>query len=340
MEKTIEKENTAENKTTAKLAVEIKNVVKNFGNVKVIKDVSLSINEGEIYGIIGHSGAGKSTLLRCINGLESYNGGSVNVMGKEVSTLKDSELRVFRKELGMIFQNFNLLQRKNVFDNVALPLEVWGYDKNAIKEKVLKLLKLVGLEDKKSRKPSELSGGQKQRVAIARALALDPKILLCDEATSALDPKTTKDILQLLLRINKELGLTIIIVTHQMEVIKEVCERVALLDGGEICAEGRAEDLFLKPGKSLKKFLGEEEEENLPDTGINIKLYFPSNSSENALITRMSRELGIDFSIVWGKLEKFRDQVLGGLVINIDEKDKDKVLKYLEDKDILLEVLE
>ncbi len=340
IEKTIEKENTAENKTTAKLAVEIKNVVKNFGNVKVIKDVSLSINEGEIYGIIGHSGAGKSTLLRCINGLESYNGGSVNVMGKEVSTLKDSELRVFRKELGMIFQNFNLLQRKNVFDNVALPLEVWGYDKNAIKEKVLKLLKLVGLEDKKSRKPSELSGGQKQRVAIARALALDPKILLCDEATSALDPKTTKDILQLLLRINKELGLTIIIVTHQMEVIKEVCERVALLDGGEICAEGRAEDLFLKPGKSLKKFLGEEEEENLPDTGINIKLYFPSNSSENALITRMSRELGIDFSIVWGKLEKFRDQVLGGLVINIDEKDKDKVLKYLEDKDILLEVLE
>ena len=321
-------------------AVEIKNVIKNFGNVQVIKDVSFTINQGEIYGIIGHSGAGKSTLLRCINGLESYNGGSINVMGKEVSSLKDRELREFRKELGMIFQNFNLLQRKNVFDNVALPLEVWGYDKNTIKEKVLKLLKLVGLEDKKLRKPSELSGGQKQRVAIARALALDPKILLCDEATSALDPKTTKDILQLLLKINKELGITIIIVTHQMEVIKEVCERVALRDGGEIQAEGKAEDLFLKPGKSLKKFLGEEDEENLPDTGINIKLYFPSNSSENAIITKMSRELDIDFSIVWGKLEKFRDQVLGGLVINIDEKDKDKVLKYLENKDILLEVLE
>lgn len=321
-------------------AVEIKNVIKNFGNVQVIKDVSFTINQGEIYGIIGHSGAGKSTLLRCINGLESYNGGSINVMGKEVSSLKDRELREFRKELGMIFQNFNLLQRKNVFDNVALPLEVWGYDKNTIREKVLELLKLVGLEDKKLRKPSQLSGGQKQRVAIARALALDPKILLCDEATSALDPKTTKDILQLLLKINKELGITIIIVTHQMEVIKEVCERVALLDGGEIQAEGKAEDLFLKPGKSLKKFLGEEDEENLPDTGINIKLYFPSNSSENAIITKMSRELDIDFSIVWGKLEKFRDQVLGGLVINIDEKDKDKVLKYLENKDILLEVLE
>ncbi len=320
-------------------AVEIKNVVKSFGNVQVIKDVSFTINQGEIYGIIGHSGAGKSTLLRCINGLESYNGGSVNVMGKEVSALNDRELRVFRKELGMIFQNFNLLQRKNVFDNVALPLEVWGYDKNTIKEKVSELIKLVGLEDKILRKPSQLSGGQKQRVAIARALALDPKILLCDEATSALDPKTTKDILQLLLKINKELGITIIIVTHQMEVIKEVCERVALLDGGEIKAEGKAEDLFLKPGKSLKKFLGEEDEENLPDTGINIKLYFPSNSSENALITRMSRELEIDFSIVWGKLEKFRDQVLGGLVININEEDKEKVLKYLEDKDILLEVL-
>lgn len=323
----------------AEAAVEIKNVVKSFGNVQVIKDVSFTINQGEIYGIIGHSGAGKSTLLRCINGLESYNGGSVNVMGKEVSALNDRELRVFRKELGMIFQNFNLLQRKNVFDNVALPLEVWGYDKNTIKEKVSELLKLVGLEDKMLRKPSQLSGGQKQRVAIARALALDPKILLCDEATSALDPKTTKDILQLLLKINKELGITIIIVTHQMEVIKEVCERVALLDGGEIKAEGKAEDLFLKPGKSLKKFLGEEDEENLPDTGINIKLYFPSNSSENALITRMSRELEIDFSIVWGKLEKFRDQVLGGLVININEEDKEKVLKYLEDKDILLEVL-
>jgi len=320
-------------------AVEIKNVVKSFGNVQVIKDVSFTINQGEIYGIIGHSGAGKSTLLRCINGLESYNGGSVNVMGKEVSALNDRELRVFRKELGMIFQNFNLLQRKNVFDNVALPLEVWGYDKNTIKEKVSELIKLVGLEDKILRKPSQLSGGQKQRVAIARALALDPKILLCDEATSALDPKTTKDILQLLLKINKELGITIIIVTHQMEVIKEVCERVALLDGGEIKAEGKAEDLFLKPGKSLKKFLGEEDEENLPDTGINIKLYFPSNSSENALITRMAREANVDFSIVWGKLEKFRENVLGSLVINIEEKDKETIFNYLKSKNIEWEVI-
>jgi len=320
--------------------IEIKNVVKSFGETQVIKDVSISIKQGEIYGIIGHSGAGKSTLLRCINGLESYNGGSINVMGKEVSSLKGTGLREFRKDLGMIFQSFNLMKRKNVFDNIALPLEVWGYSKSEIKDKVLELLKLVGLEDKRLSKPSELSGGQKQRVAIARALALDPKILLCDEATSALDPKITKDILSLLSKINKELGITIVIVTHQMEVIKEVCEKVALLDGGEIKAEGKAEALFLKPGVSLKKFLGEEDDETLPESGVNIKLFFPSNSSENSLITKMARELEIDFSIVWGKLEKFRDEVLGGLVINIREEDKDKVIRYLENKNILLEVLE
>ena len=318
--------------------IEIKNVIKSFGDTQVLKDISISIKEGEIYGIIGHSGAGKSTLLRCINGLESYNGGSVNVMGLEVSSLKSIELRKFRKNLGMIFQNFNLLQRKNVFDNIALPLEVWGYDKSKINERVLELLKLVGLEDKKLSKPSELSGGQKQRVAIAGALALEPKILLCDEATSALDPKITKDILALLSKINKELGITIVMVTHQMEVIKEVCEKVALIDDGEIRAEGRAEDLFLKPGESLKKFLGEGDD-ILPDEGVNIKIFFPSNSSENSLITKMARELDVDFSIVWGKLEKFREAILGGLVINISEEDKDRVIKYLEDKNILLEVL-
>lgn len=320
--------------------IEIKNVIKSFGETQVIKNVSISIKEGEIYGIIGHSGAGKSTLLRCINGLESYNGGSINVMGKEVSSLTGVSLREFRKDLGMIFQNFNLMQRKNVFDNIALPLEVWGYNKNEIKHKVLDLLKLVGLEDKRLSKPSELSGGQKQRVAIARALSLNPKILLCDEATSALDPKITKDILALLSKINKELGITIVIVTHQMEVIKDVCEKVALLDGGEIKAEGKSEDLFLKPGKSLRKFLGDEDDGILPDDGVNIKLFFPSNSSENSLITKMARDLEVDFSIVWGKLEKFREEVLGGLVINIREEDKDKVIRYLKGKDILLEVLE
>lgn len=319
--------------------IEINNLTKSFGEIQVIKNVSIKIQKGEIYGIIGHSGAGKSTLLRCINGLEAYEDGSLTVMGREVKSLKGLELREFRKDLGMIFQSFNLLNRKTVFENIALPLEVWGYEKARIKSRVNELLNLVGLSEKANVKPSSLSGGQKQRVAIARALALEPKILLCDEATSALDPKITKDILALLSKINKELGITIVIVTHQMEVVKEVCEKVALIEGGILKAQGKSEDLFLNPGVSLKKFLGEQDDELLPTTGINIKLFFPSTSSENALITKMAREINVDFSIVWGKLEKFREDVLGSLVINIEQEDKEKVIKYLQDKNIILEVI-
>ena len=319
--------------------IKLTSVKKNFGHVEVLKDISIEINEGEIYGLIGHSGAGKSTLLRCINGLESYDDGSVNVMGKEIKNLNKNELRAFRKDLGMIFQNFNLLNRKTVYKNIALPLEVWNYDKDKIKDRVLELLKLVDLEDKVNSKPGQLSGGQKQRVAIARALALNPKILLCDEPTSALDPKTTKDILALLNKINKELGITIVVVTHQMEVVKEICEKVALLEDGILVAKGAVEEVFLKPGISIKKFLGEEENDTLPTSGVNIRILFPSKCSESAIITRMARELEIDFSIVGGKLEKFREDVLGSLVINIDKSQKDMVLSYLEDKDIILEVL-
>lgn len=319
--------------------IKMQNVKKNFGKTEVLKDISLNINEGEIYGLIGHSGAGKSTLLRCINALEDYNDGSLEVMGKEVKDLSEKGKRELRKELGMIFQGFNLLNRKNVFQNVSLPLEVWGYDKAFINKRVNELLEIVGLSEKAKSKPSELSGGQKQRVAIARALALEPKILLCDEATSALDPKTTKDILSLLDDINKKLGITIVVVTHQMEVVKQVCQRVALLQGGILVAEGRAEEVFLRPEVSLKKFLGEVDDDTLPTEGINIKLFFPSDSSENALITKMARELNIDFSIVGGNLEKFRDKVLGTLTINIDEKDRKEVMKYLSAKDIILEVL-
>ena len=319
--------------------IKMQNVKKCFGNIEVLSDISLNINEGEIYGLIGHSGAGKSTLLRCINALEDYNDGSVVVMGREVKNLSEKEKREFRKDLGMIFQGFNLLNRKNVFQNVALPLEVWGYDKAYISKRVNELLEIVGLLEKAKSKPSELSGGQKQRVAIARALALEPKILLCDEATSALDPKTTKDILALLDDINKKLGITIVVVTHQREVVKQICKRVALLQGGTLVAEGNAEEVFLRPEVSLKKFLGEVEDDTLPNEGVNIKLFFPSDTSENALITKMARELNIDFSIVGGKLEKFRDKVLGTLTINIDEKDREEVMKYLSSKDIILEVL-
>jgi len=319
--------------------INIKNLSKSFGETEVLKDISISINKGEIYGIIGHSGAGKSTLLRCINRLESYDAGIVEVMGMNVSELNEEELREFRKDLGMIFQNFNLLKRKTVYENIALPLEVWGYSKVKIDNRVKELLKLVGLQDKINNKPAALSGGEKQRVAIARALALEPKILLCDEATSALDPKITKDILALLLKINRELGITIVMVTHQMEVIKDICERVALIDDGRIEVEGKSEELFLKPGLSLQKFLGGNEDETLPKEGINIKLFFPADSSENTLITKMARETNVDFSIAWGKLEKFRENVLGSLVINIEEKDEKIIFDYLRNKNIEWEVI-
>ncbi|GAA0859400.1 MULTISPECIES: methionine ABC transporter ATP-binding protein [Clostridium] len=319
--------------------IKVKNLKKKFGEIEVLKDISLEVKKGEIYGIIGHSGAGKSTLLRCLNGLESYDTGSILIKDKEIKDLNKLEIRELRKDIGMIFQNFNLLERKNVYENIALPLELWGYKKEQVKERVLELLKLVDLENKIKSMPSELSGGQKQRVAIARALALKPSILFCDEATSALDPKTTKDILSLILKINKEIGITIVMVTHQMEVVKEVCEKITLLEGGKIKAQGKAEELFLKPGVSLKKFLGENDIDLLPESGINIKIFFPKDSSENALITKMARDTNIDFSIVWGKLERFRESVLGNLVININDEDKDIIFNYLKEKNVQWEVL-
>lgn len=317
--------------------IQIKGVGKRFGSIKVLKDISLDIKKGEIFGIIGRSGAGKSTLLRCLNGLEGYNEGTITVMGKEIKNLNQIELRKLRSDMGMIFQGFNIMNSKNVYDNVALPLQIWKKDKKYIDKKVRELLNLVGLENKAKSYPRELSGGQKQRVAIARALTLDPKILLCDEATSALDPETTKSILKLIQKINEELKITVVVVTHQMEVIKEICNRVALIDGGEVSAYGEVKDLFLRPEGELKKII--EEEELLPSEGVNIKLFFPSNVSEQSVITSMARELNVDFSIVWGKLESFRQEVLGSLIINIEEDKKDSICEYLSKKSILWEVI-
>lgn len=316
--------------------IKINNVNKNFGKNQVLKDINLHINRGEIFGIIGQSGAGKSTLLRCLNGLESYDSGSVKIDKKEIKDMKSKEIREFRKRIGMIFQNFNLLNRKTVYENVSLPMEVWGYGKKEVDEKVLKLLKLVGLQDKANSKPRNLSGGQKQRVAIARAMSLDPEVLLCDEATSALDPKTTKSILQLLNKINDELNITIVIVTHQMEVIKQVCQRVAVMENGQIKDVGYVKDLFLKPNNNLKSLLGEDK--TLPETGVNIRIFFPKEISNQSIITSMARELDIDISIVWGKLEKFRNDVLGSLVINFDGEYKDKICNFLSSKNIKWEV--
>ncbi|MBQ6489531.1 MAG: methionine ABC transporter ATP-binding protein [Solobacterium sp.] len=321
--------------------VEIVNVNKSFGDLKVLQGINIHINDHEIYGIIGQSGAGKSTLLRCINGLESYDSGDIIVDGVKVNIHDKNQLRQLQKNMGMIFQNFNLLSRLNVYDNVALPMKFWGMKTNTpeAREKILGLLRLVGLEDKKDARPRELSGGQMQRVAIARALVLDPKILLCDEATSALDPGITKEILALLQKINDEMGITIIVVTHQMEVVKQICQRVSYIKGGRVLAEGKPEDLFVRPNKDIKGFL-QENSDLLPKEGVNIQMFFTDESSDEPVITGMARNLGIDFSICWGKLEDFRSNVFGSLVINVKHEDQQKVCDYLDQAKVVWEVLE
>ena len=319
--------------------IELKNVKKNFGDLEVLKGIDITINDGEIYGIIGQSGAGKSTLLRCINGLEDYQSGSITVDGTPVTRDDPKKLRLLQKEMGMIFQNFNLLNRLDVYDNVALPMKFWGMKTRTpeAREKITGLLKLVGLEEKIHARPSELSGGQMQRVAIARALVLDPRVLLCDEATSALDPAITRGILALLQEINEKMGITVIVVTHQMEVVKQICQRVSFMKDGVVLAEGRPEELFVKPIREVKSFL-QEESGLLPQKGVNVQLFFTDKSSD-PVITMMARDLQIDFSICWAKLEDFRSSVYGSLVLNIDEKDKDAVLEYLDKVGVVWEVL-
>lgn len=315
--------------------IKIQNLNKYYGDTQVLKDVNIEISKGEIFGIIGHSGAGKSTLLRCINGLEKYQEGSLTVQGKEVKDLNDSEIRNLRKNLGMIFQHFSLLERRTVFENVALPLECFKYSKTEIEKRVNNLLEIVGLSDKKDVKPRNLSGGQKQRVAIARALALEPKVLLCDEATSALDPNTTKSILTLLEDINKKLDITIIIVTHQMEVVKQVCTRVAVMEDGKVLEIENTEDLFLNNTRGLKALIGDEQIV-LPE-GTNIKIIFPKEIANQSIITNMARTLDFDFSISYGKLEKFRDVVLGSLIITVKDHYANAVKQYLTEKNITWE---
>ena len=316
--------------------IKIEKLTKFYGGTQILFDVNLEVKKGEIFAIVGHSGAGKSTLLRCINGLESYQGGSLKVFDQEIKNLDETQQRHLRRDVGMIFQHFALMARKNVFENVATPLKFWGYKNDETEKRVRELLNLVGLENKAKSYPSELSGGQKQRVAIARALALNPKILLSDEATSALDPNTTNQILELLEKINKELDISVVIVTHEMEVVKSIAKRAILLEGGKIIGSGSIEELFLKPDEKMKEFLGEVE--ILPSTGTNIRLFFPKEVAQNSVITHMARSLNIDFNIVWGKLEKLNDNVLGSLVINIDEKDKENVLNYIKQSGVLWEV--
>ncbi|WP_026514540.1 methionine ABC transporter ATP-binding protein [Butyrivibrio sp. LB2008] len=321
--------------------IQIKNVKKTFNKTEVLKGINIDIEKGEIFGIIGQSGAGKSTLLRCINGLESYDEGSITVGDVTVDIKNKKVLRNLQKRMGMIFQGFNLLERLDVYHNVALPMKFWGIPTNTpeAKEKILNLIKLVGLEEKVHSKPRELSGGQKQRVAIARALALDPEFLLCDEATSALDPEITKGILALLQKINKEMGITIIIVTHQMEVVKQICQKVAFLSGGKVLAVGKPEQLFVWPKeREIREFL-REESDKLPTTGINLKLFFYGEGNQRPIVTEMSRELKTNFNICWAKLEDFREDVYGSLVLNMEEKDLEKACAFLDSKNVTWEVI-
>lgn len=256
--------------------IEINHLCKSFGALEVLKDISLTVKTGEIYGLVGRSGAGKSTLLRCINGLENYDSGSLKIDGTEIRDLSKQEIRELRKGIGMIFQQFSLIERRSVYQNVALPMKCWKYDKDRIDKRVHELLELVDIADKINDRPSVLSGGQKQRVAIARALALDSNLLLCDEATSALDPKTTQSVLRLLRDINQKLGLTIIVVTHQMEVVREVCDTISILENGKIAASGTVKDIFLQKPPSLMTLLGKEDH-RLASAGEMVSFLLPAD---------------------------------------------------------------
>lgn len=324
-------------------AIAIRHLSKTFeqkGNsVEALRDISLDIEEGDIYGIIGMSGAGKSTLVRCLNYLERPTGGEVIIGGRDLGTLTEKELREQRSDIAMIFQHFNLLMQKSVLDNVCFPMQIAKKKKDEAKKRALELLETVGLADKADAYPAQLSGGQKQRVAIARALVLNPKILLCDEATSALDPQITKGILALLSKINKELGITIVVVTHQMEVVKEICNKVAFLKNGKMIAAGKPEELFVAPNKDVQEFVGDSVE-FLPKDGVNVRLFFNDETASDSAITHLAHDLGINFGICQGKLENFRGTIMGSLVINVTEADKERVTAWLTDRGILWEVLE
>lgn len=316
--------------------IELKNVSKTFGakrgEVHAVRDVNLTISDGEIFGIIGFSGAGKSTLVRCINLLERPTGGSVIIDGKDITKVSERELRDVRRKIGMIFQHFNLMRSRTVYGNIAFALKGSSLSKAEQDKKIRELLELVGLSDKIDAYPSQLSGGQKQRVAIARALANDPKVLLCDEATSALDPQTTQSILKLLNEVNKKLGLTIVIITHQMDVVKDICDRVAVMENGYVVEEGNTIDVFDHPQQPITKdfidtatHIGKiyeliEEGNPLTELAPGAKMLLLSYSSLNtkdAVISQVSRKFNVDASIIFGNVEVLKSLPFGKLVITL-----------------------
>ncbi len=340
--------------------LELRHISKTFdtdaGLVKAVDDVSLTIEQGEIFGIIGFSGAGKSTLVRCINLLERPSAGEVVIDGTDLTKLSDAELRAVRRRIGMIFQHFNLMPSRTVFDNIALALRHSDLNKEQKAAKIASLLDLVGLSDKMQSYPAQLSGGQKQRVAIARALANDPKVLLCDEATSALDPQTTHSILRLLKEVNQKLGLTIVVITHQMAVIKEICDRVAVMKTGRIVEEGAILDIFAHPkadltkdfintANNVKKFLelvqsGEFAHERKKGDKVLLLTYMGQSTGEPMVVALYER-FKVKASIVFGNIDFIQGSALGklGVVLSGTPEAIESAQNYLKDNGVTIEEL-
>lgn len=340
--------------------IRVENVSKSFKSngktVEAVKNINLHLEEGKIYGIIGFSGAGKSTLVRCLNLLERPTKGKVIIGGKELTSLSGKELRKERKKIGMIFQQFNLFASLSVYENVAYPLKHGGIKKREIQEKVNSLLELVDLQDKAKAYPSQLSGGQKQRVAIARALANDPKILLSDESTSALDPQTTKSILKLLKQLNEKLGITIVVITHEMQVVKEICDSVIVMGNGEIVEQGEVFQIFANPQKQItKNFVNSTSNlskidelikervfiTNLKEGECILKFTYLERNASEALVSYISRNFNLDVNIIFGNIELIGENPIGGLVSIVRGKTKniEDAIAYLRGKNVGVEVI-
>lgn len=323
------------------------------GEVTAVNDVSLHIQEGEIFGIIGYSGAGKSSLIRLLNGLEKPTKGNVIVAGRNIANIKGKELRQARQEIGMIFQHFNLLWSRTVRENIAFPLEIAGVPKEERKKRVDELIQLVGLEGREDAYPSQLSGGQKQRVGIARALANRPKVLLCDEATSALDPQTTDSILDLLVDINQRLGLTIVLITHEMHVIRKICDRVAVMENGKIVEEGEVLHVFRQPEQTItKRFVQqitepEETKETIAHllqqypTGKIVQFTFVGAAAERPLMTQLIRQFELNINILQGKISQTHHGSYGVLFVHMDGSDDEieRALAFIRQQQVEVEVM-
>lgn len=321
------------------------------GKLEAVKDVTLHVKKGEIHGVIGYSGAGKSTLIRCVNLLESPTKGKVFIKGEELTALTPNKLREKRKNIGMIFQGFNLLKTATVYDNIAIPLKLIGISKEEVHNRVTKYLEIVGLSDKVKSYPSQLSGGQKQRVAIARALSQEPEILLSDEATSALDPETTDSILELLLKINKELGITILLITHEMNVIQKICDHVYVMENGDVIEQGSAIELFTKPKReTTKKFLNTIAQRKLSPSlisqlkvsGTVQRLTFVGESTGQPLLALVSQQFDVKPNILTANIIELKNGIVGNLVIHLigEENNIDSALTFLREKGVDVEELE